>query len=205
MTEAILQEPQVRDFERHVRVALASLYDVPRLQIHPLTRFAVTASGARESTAGRVLQRCLREAIDALGPPRDGAGERATRIHQLLMLRYVEGLEAAVAWRRLGIGKSEYHREHGRAIRAVASILDARWQVGGEATRHQTSSRAGLPRLPRPLTRLIGRGPELTRLKHLVETERLVTLTGPGGCGKTRLAIELALELAPTVADGFWW
>lgn len=106
---------------------------------------------------------------------------------------------------RLGIGKSEYHREHRRAIAAVASILSARWQVGGEPTLRQTSSRSGLPRLPRPLTRLIGRGPELTHLEHLMETERLVTLTGAGGCGKTRLAIELALELAPTVADGVWW
>src|SRR6195256_1675996 len=121
------------------------------------------------------------------------------------MLRYVEGLGASVAWRRLGIGKSEYHREHVRAIRAVASILQARWRVRADATPRRSSSQAGPLRLPRPLTRLIGREPELAHLKRLVEAERLVTLTGAGGCGKTRLAIELALDLAPSVADGVWF
>jgi hypothetical protein len=61
------QEPNAREFERHVRVALASLYDLPRLQTHPLARFAATESGAREPTVGRTLQRCLREAIDGMG------------------------------------------------------------------------------------------------------------------------------------------
>lgn len=203
MTAAILQEPGVRDFERHVRVALAALYDVPRLQIHPLARFVAMAPTAREPTAGRVLQRCLREAIDALRPQRDGAGERATRIHELLRLRYVEGLAASVVWQQLGIGKSEYHREHGRAIQAVASILRARWQLSTGPTRTpQSSSPVSVMRhLPRPLTRLIGRQPELAHIKQLVETERLVTLTGVGGCGKTRLAVELVLELAPALAE----
>ena len=209
MTAAFPQAPDAREFERQVRVALASLYDVPRLQIHPLARLSVTALGLHEATAGRVLQACLQEAIDALRPQRDSAGERAARLHQMLTLRYVDGLQASVVWQRLGIGKSEYHREHGRAVRAVASILRARWQVSDGTTRGApraaTSTVGTQHRFPRPLTRLIGRGPELARIRNLMETERLVTLTGSGGCGKTRLAVEFALEWLTIGADGVWF
>ena len=41
---------------------------------------------------------------------------------------------------------------------------------------------------PAPLTPLIGRAPELAELSLLLAGERVVTLTGSGGCGKTRLA-----------------
>jgi predicted ATPase/DNA-binding CsgD family transcriptional regulator len=52
--------------------------------------------------------------------------------------------------------------------------------------------------LPRPLTRFIGRQDEIDTLMSLLEREdvRLVTLTGPGGIGKTRLAIEVARSMA---------
>jgi predicted ATPase len=48
--------------------------------------------------------------------------------------------------------------------------------------------------LPLALTRFVGRTEDLERLAGLVENERLVTLTGPGGSGKTRLALELARD-----------
>jgi predicted ATPase/DNA-binding CsgD family transcriptional regulator len=47
-------------------------------------------------------------------------------------------------------------------------------------------------RLPRPRTSFVGRERELADARHLLEHNRLLTLTGPGGCGKTRLCIELA-------------
>lgn len=58
--------------------------------------------------------------------------------------------------------------------------------------------------LPRHLTPLIGREKELQTVKDLVAANRLVTLTGPGGVGKTRLAIEAGLELLPHFANGVW-
>jgi predicted ATPase len=56
--------------------------------------------------------------------------------------------------------------------------------------------------LPAPPTPFVGREDELARLRELVRRERLVTLTGPGGIGKTRLAVELASQVTPDLADG---
>jgi predicted ATPase/class 3 adenylate cyclase len=61
--------------------------------------------------------------------------------------------------------------------------------------------------LPFPSTPFLGREKELTDVLGLLSREdvRLLTLTGPGGTGKTRLALEAAAELAGSYADGVWW
>lgn len=58
------------------------------------------------------------------------------------------------------------------------------------------------PRLPLILTRFFGRDEEIARLENWLRTgeTRLITLTGPGGSGKTRLAVELARRLSATLA-----
>jgi non-specific serine/threonine protein kinase len=50
--------------------------------------------------------------------------------------------------------------------------------------------------LPKPLSSFIGRRTEIDELKRIMDSARIVTLTGPGGCGKTRLAIEVATEVS---------
>ncbi|MGQ4269622.1 BTAD domain-containing putative transcriptional regulator [Nocardiopsis changdeensis] len=59
--------------------------------------------------------------------------------------------------------------------------------------------------LPAPVGELIGRGDLLMRLREVVRVERLVTLTGSGGIGKSRLALELAWDMADSFPGGVWW
>jgi predicted ATPase/DNA-binding CsgD family transcriptional regulator len=57
---------------------------------------------------------------------------------------------------------------------------------------------------PAPLTNFIGRHAERKKICELLREYRLVTVTGPGGVGKTRLATEVARDTAPRFADGVW-
>ena len=62
---------------------------------------------------------------------------------------------------------------------------------------------AGLPsNLPTPATSLLGRASDLDALIELIRTQRVVTITGPGGVGKTRTLVELGGLLAPEFLDG---
>ena len=58
--------------------------------------------------------------------------------------------------------------------------------------------------LPTPVDSFIGRQMELAEITEAVRAYRMVTLTGPGGSGKTRLALEAAASLMPEFADGVW-
>jgi predicted ATPase/class 3 adenylate cyclase len=58
--------------------------------------------------------------------------------------------------------------------------------------------------LPAQLTAFIGREDELKQLQEMHRKTRMLTLTGPGGAGKTRLALELASQLVGEAADGVW-
>jgi transcriptional regulator with XRE-family HTH domain len=70
---------------------------------------------------------------------------------------------------------------------------------GPQETRHN---------LPPPLTRFVGRDRDLVDVRRALSEARLVTLTGPGGVGKTRLALQVAGQLAksgaPSYASGIW-
>lgn len=69
-----------------------------------------------------------------------------------------------------------------------------------------TSSReAAMTNLPNPLTSFVGREKEIAEIKRLLTETRLLTLTGVGGCGKTRLAIQVARDALPDFKSGIWW
>jgi predicted ATPase len=80
---------------------------------------------------------------------------------------------------------------------------------GGERARlvalpgGQSGSR-GRPPLPSEVSSFVGREDELGEIVRLLRAHRLVTLTGVGGSGKTRLALAVAGELAEIFADGLW-
>jgi DNA-binding CsgD family transcriptional regulator len=66
------------------------------------------------------------------------------------------------------------------------------------------SGSAGMHNVPVPLSSLIGRSRELDGIGETLRRTRLVTLTGPGGVGKTRLATEFARRQIGRRRDGIW-
>jgi predicted ATPase/class 3 adenylate cyclase len=61
-----------------------------------------------------------------------------------------------------------------------------------------------LNNLPAQLSTFIGRARELSEVRTLAESSRLVSLTGAGGCGKTRLSLQAAAEMLDGAGDGVW-
>jgi predicted ATPase/DNA-binding winged helix-turn-helix (wHTH) protein len=97
----------------------------------------------------------------------------------------------------------------GRGYRFVAEI---RSTLAGPAPlpplavvpRPDRSGTEPLTNLPAPFAQFVNRETELADMLGLVATHRMVTLTGPGGVGKTRLALEAARHLLPEFVDGVW-
>ena len=207
------------DFGWEVRDALAHLDDPSHLQAHPLAHLAASEPGARPGGAGRALVQSLVGAIESLRPGSTAdPSSHAWRGHRILSLRYVEGLGVAKVCGQLAISRAEYYRDHDRALAAVTSLLRERWQgtadgpgqgrqAGhGEPPRLVALSATRAPRsgLPIPLTSFVGRERELAEVKRLLEISRLLTLSGVGGCGKTRLASRVAADLLERYANGVW-
>lgn len=71
-----------------------------------------------------------------------------------------------------------------------------RLEGAGLAAKDPLADRVGGPALPLELTRFVGREPLLAELAGQLAAVRLLTVTGPGGIGKTRLALEVARQLA---------
>ena len=94
----------------------------------------------------------------------------------------------------------------GRYQSAGALLMDLRI-----LERHSDPASALLPadqpqhNLPADLTTFVGRQKEVTHLAGLLGSARLVTLTGAGGSGKTRLAQQLAGRVVSTFAQGAWF
>ena len=95
----------------------------------------------------------------------------------------------------LGIEPSSALRALEQAVLVQDPSLDAPPRSPLERRRHN---------LPAALTSLIGREDDVRGTRKLVEASRLVTLTGVGGVGKTRLAVQCAADLVPQFADGAW-
>src|SRR6266576_2540749 len=86
-------------------------------------------------------------------------------------------------------------------VRPMPSADD---NAGADAVATKPASVVPMTNLPEPLSELIGRDDEIGEALNLAAAHRLVTLTGAGGIGKTRIALALARELLPHFADGVW-
>jgi len=197
--------PASADYARWVRDALRHLYDPVYLQTHPLTGVLTEQElSATPSAKGQRLRQVLLDAIAALQPASPREPLTTGRRYMLLTLRYVEALDRDDVCARLAISRREYDREHQQALAAVVSLL---WDTAtpSPAPVSSPSHRPPAPvtghapatrHLPRPLTSFIGRAQEIREVRQLLTAARLVTLTGPPGTGKTRLALHVAEELA---------
>ncbi len=77
-------------------------------------------------------------------------------------------------------------------------------RVGSHATRAQREPQPH--NLPLELSSFVGREREMAEVKGLLASNRLLTLTGSGGCGKTRLALAVARDLVEASRRGYgWW
>ncbi len=102
---------------------------------------------------------------------------------------------------------AEYHVEQIRNKLGFHSRVQvAGWvqQQAAETARPLAPAGGQLRRLPVQLSSFIGRERELMEIRRLFASARLVTLTGPGGIGKTRLAVEVAGDLPAQYPDGVW-
>ncbi|WP_117209300.1 BTAD domain-containing putative transcriptional regulator [Allorhizocola rhizosphaerae] len=168
---------------------LADVADEPFAQAE-IARVTERAVAAREAAAGSVSEL---EALAAEYPLR----ERPVLLLMRALWREGRAAEALAAYERL---RSTLAEQLGADPSAELSDLHLRILRGESYT----------ARLPAALTSFVGRESEVDRLLHM--KARLITLTGPGGSGKTRLAVEAArhfeqvwlIELAP-LTDGSQW
>ncbi len=88
---------------------------------------------------------------------------------------------------------------------AIATVPGRGYRFTAAAAPAGTDTSAAAPgRLPEPAGELVGRADELQRLLALCAAQRVVTVVGPGGIGKTRLALAAAHALRERFADGAW-
>ena len=91
----------------------------------------------------------------------------------------------------------------GRPFELYAVSVDGLVVPDASALEGKGERIAGLPsNLPTPATPFVGRASDLDTLVELIRTQRVVTITGPGGVGKTRTLVELGGLLAPEFLDG---
>ncbi|HXQ35301.1 MAG TPA: BTAD domain-containing putative transcriptional regulator, partial [Anaerolineales bacterium] len=103
--------------------------------------------------------------------------------------------------KELGVEPSEQTRTLFERLKAGKEVLESVSTVPVKE-KHKEPPKTNLPI---PLTSFIGREREIEEVKQLLSTTRLLTLTGTGGIGKTRLAIQAAKDLATSYKDGVCW
>jgi predicted ATPase/transcriptional regulator with XRE-family HTH domain len=150
-----------------------------------------------------------------------GVAERDSLGEVLRRLREAAGLSQEELAARAGLSshaisaleRGTRTRPYPHTVRALSDALGASAEdrarlvaaVPARSTARKVAGDAAAPRareLPVPATPLLGRDAEVGRVRGLVSTHRLVTLTGTGGVGKTRLALAVAGTEAAGFADG---
>jgi len=189
--------------------AYSGFFDAERARLDELTLVATESRAGADLGLGRHGE--LAGELEALcreHPLRE-------RLWELLILalyrsgRQAEALRAYAEVRDRLVG--ELGIDPGPALRELQTRIlaqDPSLAPASAPARPAPVPAAGAPvtagNLPERLGRFVGRDAELAQLFEAVRVSRLVTLTGPGGAGKTRLAVEAAAALRPEHPDGAW-
>ena len=149
-------------------------------------------SGQAEERDGRYFGVAVNKAarIEALAGPSQILVSQTT--HALVQHQ----LDAALQLRDVGLHDLKSFKRPERLFQVVGEQL-----LAGEAI----APRRQADRLPTPQTRFIGRSHDVEAVAEILSPGALVTITGLGGLGKTRLSIEVARRAAPRFRDGIWW
>lgn len=111
------------EFTDQVKDALSHLYDYMYLQTHPLADFLVTKATG-DGIRAKMLRQILLQAIEELKPEADiPLRSPEWRGYRILYIRYVEGLDVEEITAELAISRSQFYREHRKALDAVAALL----------------------------------------------------------------------------------
>ncbi|MFF9408587.1 BTAD domain-containing putative transcriptional regulator [Streptomyces anandii] len=206
-------------------LALAEPGLLPEDTYEPWVREAAVALESRRTALRLGLAETLRgerrtaEAIDVLGElvAQDPLHEPGHRALMRALADTGRRREALAVYERL---RDALRAETGadpdpRTRRLYRALLTDSVEPRGDGTpQDETSVRQGEPRrrsgharhnLPVPATALIGRERETAEVESLLLRSRLLTLTGAGGCGKTRLALAVAARRVDAHRDGVWF
>jgi predicted ATPase/DNA-binding SARP family transcriptional activator len=185
----------------------AGFADAERAHLDELTLVAVEARAGADLALGRHGELAGElEPLCRQHPLR----ERLWELHILALYRagrQAEALRAYTEVRDRLVG--ELGIDPGPALRELqARILAQDPSLAPASTPASPVAAAAAPasagNLRARLSRFVGRDAELAQLRAAVRSSRLVTLTGPGGAGKTRLAVEAAAVLGEDHRDGAW-
>jgi predicted ATPase/DNA-binding winged helix-turn-helix (wHTH) protein len=116
-------------------------------------------------------------------------------------------VHAAAVRKALGLYRALLKTEPGRGYRLLGRWTVRQQEAAGRprgVQRIRVSEEFGTTNFPVPATRLVGRAAATQQLRDLISAYRLVSLTGPGGIGKTALALKVARGVVGEFAEGGW-
>lgn len=200
---------------KSLRKALKSWHRTAALGKHPLASLSIVAQrrtsegrSYADSPAGRgvALRHLLHDAIDKLKPSTNTAdyNNPQWRYYTILYQQYVKEMRAKELSEMLGLSDSGYFKDQRRALERLGQQLEQWERESIQSFTPQIQQSAVRSNLPMQPTAFIGRKQELTHAQLLLTNAdcRLLTINGPGGIGKTRLALELAQRTENAFADG---